>query len=233
MTSHATANELAASLEQLRWTLAGYKAGGILEWSHAAREVAVEAPPPDVSDSESKLLEISTTLEGCGRCRLHSGRKNLVFGEGSSKSGLVFVGEGPGFEEDQKARPFVGRAGKLLDSMISAIGLQRSDVFICNVVKCRPPDNRTPQTDEIAACSPFLFRQIEALKPKVICALGACAAQTLIGNTIAISMLRGKTHFWRGIPLICTFHPAYLLRNSSQKGAAWQDLKQVLRVLHT
>lgn len=233
MTLDETRNELVACLDRLRWSITGFKAGGILEWRRTEKPVAVAPPPADVPDSDAKLLEIGAALENCNRCRLHSGRKNLVFGEGSGRSGLVFVGEGPGFEEDQQARPFVGRAGKLLDAMISAIGLQRGDVYICNVVKCRPPENRTPQPDETAACSPFLFRQIEALAPKVICALGACAAQTLIGNNTAISRLRGKTLLWRGIPLICTFHPAYLLRNSSQKGAAWQDLKLVLRLLQT
>ncbi len=180
-----------------------------------------------------KLLRISGELTGCTRCRLHSGRTNLVFGEGSAKSGLVFVGEGPGFDEDRQGRPFVGRAGKLLDKMILAIGFDRDEVYICNVVKCRPPENRTPQPDETAACSPFLFRQIEALSPKVICALGLSAAQALLGSTRPISQLRGKVQFWRGIPLICTYHPAYLLRSPSQKAAAWQDLKEVIKLLRT
>lgn len=156
-----------------------------------------------------------------------------MFGEGSASSGLVFVGEGPGYDEDREGRPFVGRAGKLLNKMIRAIGLDREEVFICNVVKCRPPENRTPEPDEIEACSPFLFRQLDALRPKVICALGACAAQTLLRTSRSVSLLRGRAHQWRGIPLICTYHPAYLLRNSAQKAASWHDLKEVLRVLHT
>jgi len=190
--------------------------------------------PPSTQGPESlqaALSEIRASLGDCGRCGLHSARRNLVFGEGSAHSGLVFVGEGPGYEEDQQGRPFVGRAGKLLDKMIQAIGLKREDVFICNVVKCRPPENRTPVPDEVAACSPFLFRQLEALRPKAICALGVSAAQTILGNTRPISALRGRIHFWRGYPLICTYHPAYLLRSSHQKAAAWQDLKEVRRLL--
>ncbi|MFZ2444760.1 MAG: uracil-DNA glycosylase family protein [Syntrophobacteraceae bacterium] len=183
-------------------------------------------------DREAALGAIGRSLSGCSRCRLHTGRTNLVFGEGSVRGGVVFVGEGPGFDEDRQGRPFVGRAGRLLDKMIQAMGYARSDVYICNVVKCRPPENRTPLPDEIAACSPFLIKQIEALKPRVICALGACASHSLLQSQKAISQLRGKTHLWRGIPLICTYHPAYLLRNPAQKAATWQDLKQVLKLLH-
>jgi DNA polymerase len=142
------------------------------------------------------------------------------------------VGEGPGFDEDRLGRPFVGRAGKLLDKMIRSIGLEREQVYICNVVKCRPPDNRTPEADEIETCSPFLLQQLAALQPRVICALGACATQTLLATSSAVSRLRGKVHIWRGIPLIVTFHPAYLLRNPSQKSGTWQDLLLVHRILH-
>jgi DNA polymerase len=181
--------------------------------------------------SSLRLAEISAELTGCTRCRLHSGRGNLVFGEGSAKSGLVFVGEGPGFDEDRQGRPFVGRAGKLLDKMILAIGFEREDVYICNVVKCRPPENRAPLPDETQACSPFLFRQLEALSPKVICALGLSAAQALLGSSRPMFELRGKVKSWRGIPLICTYHPAYLLRSPSQKATAWRDLKEVIRLL--
>ncbi|MCE5335266.1 MAG: uracil-DNA glycosylase [Desulfobacteraceae bacterium] len=226
--------ELAACLDRLRWTVSGLRAGGIQEWRHVPRNLTPaksEASRPPAG--EAALEALGLELKGCTRCRLHSGRKSLVFGEGSVRSGLVFVGEGPGFEEDQQGRPFVGRAGRLLDKMIEAMGFHRPEVYICNVVKCRPPENRTPQSDEIEACSPFLFRQIEALAPKVICALGACAAQTLLGRASPISRLRGRIHFWRGVPLICTFHPAYLLRNAAQKGAAWQDLKEVIGTLRS
>lgn len=232
MITENTANDLADNLERLRWVLWGYRAGGIRDWQYhpPKSEQEVQAPPVE-TDSMENLSFINSELAGCTRCRLHSGRTNLVFGEGSATSSLVFVGEGPGFDEDRQGRPFVGRAGKLLDKMILAIGFQREDVYICNVVKCRPPENRTPQPDETAACSPFLFRQIEAIGPKVICALGLSAAQALLGTTRPISQLRGKVHFWRGFPLIATYHPAYLLRSPSQKAAAWQDLKEVIKLI--
>ncbi len=220
-------------MERLRWIFWGYKTGGIRDWEYSASKPEEEVQMSRIAQPEEKLLRISDELTGCTRCRLHSGRTNLVFGEGSAKSGLVFVGEGPGFDEDRQGRPFVGRAGKLLDKMILAIGFDRNEVYICNVVKCRPPENRTPQPDETAACSPFLSRQIEAVSPKVICALGLSASQALLGSTRPISQLRGKVQFWRGIPLICTYHPAYLLRSPSQKAAAWQDLKEVIKLLRT
>ncbi|MGO9533636.1 MAG: uracil-DNA glycosylase [Syntrophobacteraceae bacterium] len=232
MIQEMTDGELAQCLQKLRLIFEGFKAGGLRDWayrSQTTRDVIQRAAA--CQTGEQQLTLISNELTGCTRCRLHSGRTNLVFGEGSAKSGLVFVGEGPGAEEDRQGRPFVGRAGKLLDKMIFAIGFERQAVYICNVVKCRPPENRAPQPDEAAACSPFLFRQIEALGPKVICALGLSAAQGLLGNTRPMFQLRGKVHIWRGIPLICTYHPAYLLRSPSQKAAAWQDLKEVLRVL--
>jgi len=231
LTRNKTANEIADCLEQLRWILGSYRTAGFLDWQYRPRKSHDEVQPAAVSQADEKLCRINSELTGCTRCRLHSGRNKLVFGEGSAESGLVFVGEGPGFDEDRQGRPFVGRAGKLLDKMILAIGLERRQVYICNVVKCRPPDNRAPQPDETAACSPFLFRQIEALSPKVICVLGLSAAQALLGNSGPISQLRGKVLKWRGIPLICTYHPAYLLRSPSQKAAAWQDLKQVIKLL--
>jgi DNA polymerase len=182
-------------------------------------------------DPEHELSIIREDLGDCTRCRLHLSRTTIVYGDGSPQARLVFVGEGPGFDEDQQGRPFVGRAGKLLDKMIKALGLKREEVYICNVVKCRPPNNRTPLPDEIETCSPFLFRQLEAIAPAVVCALGACAAQTLLTTTRPISSLRVKRHYWRGMPLICTFHPAYLLRNASQKASTWQDLLLVHNIL--
>ena len=190
-----------------------------------------ETRPVESASVAEELSRISEELNGCTRCKLHSGRTNLVFGEGSARSGLVFVGEGPGFDEDRLGRPFVGRAGKLLDKMIFALGLERSEVYICNVVKCRPPGNRAPEADEAAACKPFLFRQIDALAPKVLCALGQSAAQAVLETTQGISQLRGKVRLFRGIPLVCTYHPAYLLRSPSQKAAAWRDMKEVLKLL--
>jgi DNA polymerase len=167
----------------------------------------------------------------CQRCRLHQSRTTLVFGDGSPAARLVFVGEAPGYDEDQQGLPFVGRAGRLLDQMIAAMGMQRSEVYICNVVKCRPPQNRNPSADEVAACSPFLFRQIEAIQPRVVCLLGNYATQTLLQTTLNISQLRGKDRYWRGIPVVATFHPAYLLRNPAQKASVWSDLKRVLELL--
>jgi len=198
-------------------------------------EVEVEAKPspeidltpeplPAAPGAERLLLDIREELGDCKRCRLHSGRKHLVFGDGSPRAPLVFVGEGPGFDEDQQGRPFVGRAGKLLDKMIIAMGFLREEVYICNVVKCRPPENRTPNLDEIEVCSPFLLQQLSAIHPWAICALGACAAQTLLGTSKPISQLRAKIHTWRGIPMVCTYHPAYLLRAPTQKAAVWRDL---------
>jgi uracil-DNA glycosylase len=180
---------------------------------------------------EKVLTDIREDIGDCTRCRLHLSRTTIVYGEGSPQAKLVFVGEGPGFDEDQQARPFVGRAGKLLNKMIKALGFEREEVYIANVVKCRPPNNRTPLNDEIETCSPFLFQQLEAIAPQVICALGSCAAQTLLATTKSISTLRSKKHYWRGTPMVCTFHPAYLLRNPSQKQSTWQDLLVVHEIL--
>ncbi len=164
---------------------------------------------------------------GCRRCKLASGRRNLVFGEGGPSARLVFVGEGPGETEDELGRPFVGKAGQLLDRMIEAIGLKRSDVYICNVVKCRPPGNRNPEPDEIAACTPFLSRQLAAIRPEVVVALGKFAAQYLMKTEVGIVKLRGRFGEFEGIPVMPTFHPAYLLRNPPAKREAWEDLKAV------
>ncbi|HXN98231.1 MAG TPA: uracil-DNA glycosylase [Candidatus Acidoferrales bacterium] len=174
---------------------------------------------------------IRETIGDCTRCKLHKGRTNIVFGVGSVKAQLVFVGEGPGRDEDIKGEPFVGRAGKLLTQMIEAMGLRREDVYICNVVKCRPPENRLPEKDEITTCSPFLFRQIDVIRPKVICCLGSCASQTLLQTTQGISRFRGEWFDFRGSKLIATYHPAYLLRNPNAKGEVWKDLQKVMAVL--
>jgi DNA polymerase len=192
---------------------------------------APEPSPRPGADPSAALEAIREDLGDCTRCRLHIERGLLVFGEGSPRAPLVFVGEGPGFEEDRQGRPFVGKAGKLLEKMIHALGLWREDVYICNVVKCRPPKNRTPSPDEIAVCSPFLLRQLEAIRPQVICALGACAAQTLLESSQPISAIRKNIHRWRGIPLAATYHPAYLLRNPAQKAAVWKDLLEVRKFL--
>jgi DNA polymerase len=167
----------------------------------------------------------------CTRCKLHKARTKIVYGVGNPKAELVFVGEGPGHDEDIQGEPFVGRAGKLLTQMIEAMGLRREDVYICNVVKCRPPENRLPEKDEIATCSPFLMRQLAAIQPKVICALGSCAAQTLLQTTQGISRFRGEWFDFRGSQFIATYHPAYLLRNPNAKGEVWKDLQKVMAVL--
>jgi DNA polymerase len=177
------------------------------------------------------LLKIRADLGDCKRCRLHKTRHSIVFGDGNPKAQLVFVGEGPGADEDAQGLPFVGRAGKLLTQMIEAMGLQRRDVYICNVVKCRPPENRQPEKDEVAECSPFLFRQIDTIAPKVIVCLGATAAQTILQTNRGISHFRGEWQEFRGRKLIATYHPAYLLRNPAAKGEVWKDLQKVMAEL--
>jgi DNA polymerase len=167
----------------------------------------------------------------CTRCKLHKGRTKIVFGVGNPKAELMFVGEGPGRDEDLKGEPFVGRAGKLLTQMIEAMSLTREDVYIANVVKCRPPENRLPEKDEIATCSPFLLRQIDVIKPKVICCLGSCSSQTLLQTAQGISKFRGEWFDFRGAKLMGTYHPAYLLRNPAAKGEVWKDLQKVMAVL--
>jgi uracil-DNA glycosylase len=167
----------------------------------------------------------------CQRCKLGKARKNIVFGVGNPKAELMFVGEGPGADEDAQGEPFVGRAGKLLTQMIEAMGLRRQDVYIANVVKCRPPENRLPERDEIATCSPYLLRQIAVISPKVIVSLGACSAQTLLQTTQGISKFRGEWMDFRGAKLMATYHPAYLLRNPPAKADVWKDLQKVMAFL--
>src|ERR1700732_302534 len=181
--------------------------------------------------ADDTLLKIRENLGECTRCKLHSTRHKIVFGDGNPKAELVFVGEGPGADEDAQGLPFVGRAGKLLTQMIEAMGLQRKDVYICNVVKCRPPENRQPEEDEVSTCSPFLLRQLDAIAPKVIVCLGSVAAQTLLETNRGISHFRGEWLDFRGKKLMATYHPAYLLRNPSAKGEVWKDLQKVMAVL--
>jgi uracil-DNA glycosylase len=177
------------------------------------------------------LLKIRDDLGECTRCRLHKTRNKIVFGDGNPKAQLVFVGEGPGADEDAQGLPFVGRAGKLLTQMIEAMGLERKDVYICNVVKCRPPQNRQPERDEVAECSPFLLRQIDTIAPKVIVCLGATAAKTILETERGISQFRGEWLEFRGRKLMVTYHPAYLLRNPAAKGEVWKDLQKVMAEL--
>jgi len=175
------------------------------------------------------LADVRTDLGDCHRCRLAQGRSKIVFGDGDPKAQLVFVGEGPGFEEDQQGKPFVGPAGQLLTRIIEAINLTRSQVYICNIVKCRPPGNRNPEPEEINTCFPFLERQIAAIQPDFICALGTFAAQTLLRTTTPISRLRGRFHEYRGIRVLPTYHPAYLLRNPEKKREVWEDMKMLMK----
>lgn len=177
------------------------------------------------------LERVRADIGDCTRCKLCRARQNIVFGDGNAKAELVFVGEGPGRDEDVQGLPFVGRAGKLLNQMIEAMGLERRDVYICNVVKCRPPENRTPERDEVATCSPFLLRQLETIRPKVIVCLGSVAAQAMLGTNRSISHYRGEWLEFRGARLMATYHPAYLLRNPNAKGDVWKDLQKVMTVL--
>ena len=180
----------------------------------------------------SSLESVREELGDCKRCKLHEQRTNIVFGVGNPKARLIFVGEGPGEDEDLQGEPFVGRAGQLLTKMIEAMGLKREDVYICNVVKCRPPENRPPQPDEILTCRPFLEKQIDTIKPEIIVALGTHAAQTLLNTPEKISALRGRFHWYRNnILLMPTFHPSYLLRSPEKKKEVWEDMKTVLAKL--
>ena len=178
------------------------------------------------------LEELREAIGDCQRCKLSSGRTHLVFGVGNPKAKVMFVGEGPGRDEDLKGEPFVGRAGQLLTDIITkGMGMKRADVYIANVIKCRPPENRNPESDEIESCEPFLVRQIELIKPKVVVALGKFAVQLLLNSKVPIMRLRGEWHNYHGIKLMPTLHPAYLLRNPGDKKLVWQDIKKVLQEL--
>ncbi len=188
-------------------------------------------PEPAVPAAEAQptLEQVRDELGDCRRCKLHAHRTQIVFGVGNPHARLVFVGEAPGADEDAQGEPFVGRAGQLLTKIIEAMGLRREDVYICNIIKCRPPNNRTPEADEIVACQPFLLQQLRAIRPAFICALGGPAAQTLLQTKEPISRLRGRFHDYHGVPLLPTFHPAFLLRNPNEKKTVWEDMKLLLR----
>jgi DNA polymerase len=184
-------------------------------------------------DPTSALRMVREDLGDCTRCRLHKlGRKQIVFGVGNPRAELMFIGEAPGADEDEQGEPFVGRAGQLLKNMITkGMGLRREDVYIANIIKCRPPNNRTPERDECETCSPFLMRQIEVIRPKVIVALGSVAAKTLLAINASMSELRGRWYEFRGAKLAVTYHPAFLLRDPRQKKEAWKDLQMVMKEL--
>ena len=189
------------------------------------------APSVQETPQAMTLETIREDLGDCQRCQLASGRTKIVYGSGSPDARLVFVGEAPGSDEDRQGLPFVGRAGQLLTKIIESIGLKREDVYICNVLKCRPPGNRNPEASEVEACSPFLKRQLQVIQPKIVCCLGTFAAQTVMGMKVPISRLRGEFHEIDGIQHIATFHPAYLLRNAGKKREVWEDMKKIRAAL--
>ena len=186
------------------------------------------SPPPIIT-----LEEVRKELGDCKRCKLHRTRRTIVFGEGNEKATLMFIGEGPGYDEDVQGRPFVGKAGQLLTKIIESINLSREEVYIANIVKCRPPQNRNPEPDEIESCNPFLMKQIRVIQPKIICALGTFAAQTLLKTDTKISALRGKFFDLEGIKVIPTYHPAFLLRNPERKREVWEDMKKIAELIKT
>jgi uracil-DNA glycosylase len=244
--------------ERLRQYLEFYQDLGIRHLyrrkASAEMPAAVELPPeapaaapdltapmlPSILPDDDTLEKIEADIGDCRRCRLHEGRNKLVFGVGNSQAKIVFVGEGPGADEDAQGFPFVGRAGQLLTQMIEntaskeGIPLKRADVYICNVVKCRPPENRTPMPDEMEICGQFLYRQLSVIAPKAICALGSTAAKALLGRKEGVTKMRGNWYRWRDIPVMVTYHPSYLLRpyNQAAKREAWDDLKKLFHSVY-
>jgi uracil-DNA glycosylase len=195
------------------------------------RTAPVSTPLPVIGDKNAALNVIREEIGDCTRCRLSKARKNIVFGVGNIDADIMFIGEGPGADEDEQGEPFVGRAGQLLNNMITAMGIKREDVYIANVVKCRPPGNRTPERDECDTCGPFLMQQIATVKPKVVVALGAVAAKYLLGINDSMTNLRGRIYDFKDTKLAVTYHPAYLLRDPRQKAEAWKDLQMVMKYL--
>jgi DNA polymerase len=217
-------------LDEERGMPLSYLAGK--ERDAAAAGIAAAAPSGRAKPAARAALEaVREELGDCRRCPLHRTRQRLVFGEGNPEAELVFVGEAPGADEDAQGMPFVGKAGQLLTKIIAAMGLERGEVYICNILKCRPPGNRNPLPEEIALCEPFLIEQIEAIKPRVICALGTFAAQTLLKCDTPISGLRGRFHRYQGIQVMPTYHPAYLLRNAGAKRQVWEDVQLIMKIL--
>jgi len=213
-------NDLKAYLEYL-------KGMGIVSLSSS--EIGHDTPH---SSRILTLAEVREELGDCKRCKLHRTRRTIVFGEGSEKATLMFIGEGPGYDEDVQGKPFVGKAGQLLTKIIESINLSREEVYIANIIKCRPPQNRNPEPDEIQSCNPFLTKQISAIQPKIICALGTFSAQTLLKTNAKITALRGKFYDLEGIKVIPTYHPAFLLRNPEKKREVWEDMKKIAEWLN-
>jgi uracil-DNA glycosylase family 4 len=198
------------------------KGMGIISLSTS--EIKVGEPDPS---REMTMEEVRKELGDCKRCKLHRTRQTIVFGEGNERATLMFIGEGPGYDEDVQGRPFVGKAGQLLTKIIESINLSRVEVYIANIIKCRPPQNRNPEPDEIQSCNPFLMKQIRVIRPRIICALGTFSAQTLLKTDTKISALRGKFFDLEGIKVIPTYHPAFLLRNPERKREVWEDMKKI------
>ena len=202
-----------------------------LQRSGCAAGAGIGERDPAPPQQPATLEAVRAALGECTRCRLHQGRRHIVFGEGNPHAALVFVGEAPGGDEDEQGRPFVGKAGQLLTKIIQAIGLDRSDVYIANIVKCRPPGNRDPDDEEISTCIPFLHGQLAAIRPRIICALGRIAARSLLGTDQGITQLRGRFHRFGDVPVMPTYHPSYLLRNESKKRETWIDMQMVQKEL--
>ena len=184
-----------------------------------------------IREEKLTLKELRKELGDCKRCKLHRTRRTIVFGEGNEKATLMFIGEGPGYDEDVQGKPFVGRAGQLLTKIIESVNLSREEVYITNIIKCRPPQNRNPESDEIQSCHPFLMKQISVIQPKIICALGTFSAQTLLKTDTKITALRGKVYDLEGIKVTPTYHPAFLLRNPEKKREVWEDMKKIVELL--
>ncbi len=210
-------------LQSLQDRLRYYKDVGITEVSKSKKTKQLK--------HKETLEEIRADIGECTRCKLHLKRTHIVFGEGNPKAELMFIGEGPGHDEDVTGRPFVGRAGQLLTKIIEAMKLKREDVYICNIIKCRPPNNRAPEPDEVATCEGFLHRQIAVVGPKVIVCLGSVATQNLLKTERKISSFRGQWQDWQGIAVMPTYHPAFLLRNPAMKKEVWEDMKKVMELL--
>lgn len=220
-------DEVKEEFETLLKSVKNYLA---LEKSFGIKNINLDNSSPD-EGREKKLNSLKKIILSCTNCSLYKSKKNLVFGQGNAQAKLVFVGEAPGQEEDLQGLPFVGRAGQLLTKIIEAMGLKREEVYICNVLKCRPPENRSPLPEEVAHCRQALWQQLLIIKPKVICALGKFAAQTLLDSQEPISALRGKFFEVQGIKIIPTYHPAYLLRNPNDKKIVWEDMKKIIGYL--
>lgn len=209
-------------------------AGGVSRGGTAspvATTAVVERVKGSDPDAEGRLRLLGQEAAGCTSCRLSEGRTQVVFGDGHASAEVVVVGEAPGAEEDRTGLPFVGRAGKLLDLLLLSVGLPRASVYICNVLKCRPPDNRDPQVDEVAACSGYLHGQLDLIAPRALITVGKFATQALLESESSMSRLRGRIHSYRGIPLVATYHPAYLLRSPQRTRTVWEDLQLVRRIL--